>query len=170
MRKNSVTNKEEHVFKLKTAWHGGRNEVGKIECGNLKTEVSVPRGMSGPGIGTNPDEMLLGAAATCYLISLATMLEYSKINAHLDLQSEGIVQVEKGIFTYKQISHNITIFLQEPTEKTERLAKRLAIKAECSCMISKAIKGNVEVVINCIIKSSVERLTHLESGEVNGSN
>ncbi len=38
--------------------------------------------MDGPGVGTNPDEMLLGAAATCYIITLAAMLERSNIKKY----------------------------------------------------------------------------------------
>ena len=54
----------EHIFKLKADWPGLRNDVGTIEACNLKTEISIPPEMDGPGVGTNPDEMLLGAAAT----------------------------------------------------------------------------------------------------------
>lgn len=142
----------EHVFKLESTWDGGRNATGEIKCGQLKTTVSIPQEMNGPGIGTNPDEMLLGAAATCYIISLATMLEYSKINARLSLQSEGIVQTSKNVYTYKKIIHNITIFLQEDSEKNTRIAEKLAYKAEQSCMISKALRGNVEIIVNCSVK------------------
>lgn len=142
----------EHAFRLESTWDGGRNDSGKIKCGQLNTAVSIPKEMNGPGIGTNPDEMLLGAAATCYIISLATMLEYSKIKASLSLQSEGIVHTSNNIYTYKKIIHNITIFLQEDLDKNVRIAEKLAYKAEQSCMISKALRGNVEIIINCSIK------------------
>ena len=63
--------------------------------------------MDGPGIGTNPDEMLLGAAATCYIITLAAMLERSGIKKEaLHMNSEAIVDVTKGIFTYQKIIHH----------------------------------------------------------------
>ncbi|RKQ17254.1 SACOL1771 family peroxiredoxin [Ureibacillus endophyticus] len=141
----------QHSFKYETTWDGGRNEVGYISCGNLKTEVSIPKEMNGPGIGTNPDELLLSAAATCYLISLATMLDLSKVPAYLTLKSEGIVEVENSNLTYKEIIHHVEIALKEKSEKHIRLANRLAIKAEQTCMISKAIRGNVNVVVNCTI-------------------
>lgn len=141
----------QHSFKYETTWDGGRNEVGYISCGNLKTEVSIPKEMNGPGIGTNPDELLLSAAATCYLISLATMLDLSKVPAYLTLKSEGIVEVENSTLTYKEIIHHVEIALKEKSEKHIRLANRLAIKAEQTCMISKAIRGNVNVVVNCTI-------------------
>ncbi len=141
----------EHVFRLESTWNGGRNNIGEIKCGQLNTKVSIPKEMNGPGVGTNPDEMLLSAASTCYLISLATMLDYSKIKASLSLHSEGIVQTSNHIFTYKKIIHNIKIFLQDDSEQNIRIANRLALKAEKSCMISKALKGNVEITVNCSI-------------------
>lgn len=67
----------DHHFYLKANWPGNRNDVGTIESGNLITSISIPKEMDGPGEGTNPDEMLLGAAATCYIITLAAMMERS---------------------------------------------------------------------------------------------
>ena len=58
-----------HHFYLKANWPGNRNDVGDIKSGRLETAVSIPKEMDGPGEGTNPDEMLLGAAATCYIIT-----------------------------------------------------------------------------------------------------
>ena len=137
----------EHHFHLKADWPGGRNSEGYMEAGNLKTKVSIPPEMDGPGIGTNPDEMLLGAAATCYIITLAAMLE--RANMPLDtmsLESEGIVDVTNGIFTYKKIIHRPIVSLKaEATEKDYNKLKVLVKKAEKSCMISRAIRGNVEL-------------------------
>ena len=144
----------EHVFRLRALWPGGRNSVGEIEAGQLKTRVSIPSEMDGPGVGTNPDEMLLGAAATCYIITLAAMLERSRIET-LDLQmnSEGTVSVEKGIITYKKIKHMPVITISENTPNQDILKiKKLVLKAEESCMISRAVKGNVEIeAYECII-------------------
>lgn len=136
-----------HIFHLSATWPGGRNTVGTIDAGQLKTEISIPKEMDGPGIGTNPDEMLLGAAATCYLISLAAMLERANITpARLLLKSQGIVDVTNGVFTYEKIIHQPEIQLQEDaTARDFSMAEKLAQKAERTCMISKAIRGNVEI-------------------------
>ncbi|WP_404455863.1 OsmC family protein [Oceanobacillus kapialis] len=136
-----------HLFQLKADWPGGRNSEGTIEAGNLKTKISIPKEMDGPGIGTNPDEMLLGAAATCYLITLAAMIERSDLPLkHMELESEGHVDVSNGVITYKKIVHKPTVFL-DPTATDRELEKlkKLVNKAEESCMISRAIKGNVAV-------------------------
>jgi len=133
-----------HSFHLTANWPGLRNDVGTIETENFHTKISIPPEMDGPGIGTNPDEMLLGAAATCYIITLAAMLERSNIEkVSLAMTSEGIVDITKGIITYKKIIHRPYLLLR--FKKDLELAQKVAKKAESSCMISRALKGNIEI-------------------------
>lgn len=136
-----------HQFHLEADWTGGRNSVGKIEAGNLQTEISIPPEMDGPGIGTNPDEMLLGAAATCYLITLAAMIERANLPLEtIKLSSVGDVDVTNGIFTYQKITHRPLVQLKiEATERDLDTLKVLVKKAESTCMISKAVQGNVTI-------------------------
>lgn len=140
------------TFSLTIDWPGGRNEVGNLKAQRLETQISIPPEMNGPGIGTNPDEMLLGAAATCYMISLAAMLERSKIEATPTLKSEGIVEVTNGVFTYREIHHYLELNMLQQDEKKRRLAEKYAYKAEEVCMISKALRGNVKIVVHVVIK------------------
>ncbi|SDN05830.1 peroxiredoxin, SACOL1771 subfamily [Psychrobacillus sp. OK028] len=136
----------EHNFHLKANWPGNRNDIGTIHAQNLQTKISIPTEMDGPGIGTNPDEMLLGAATTCYIITLAAMLERSRIEKRsLIVESSAVVDVTNGIFTYKKIIHRPT--LEIVNERDAKMANRLLKKAEDTCMISKALKGNVEIVL-----------------------
>ncbi|WP_042143978.1 OsmC family protein [Paucisalibacillus sp. EB02] len=139
----------EHHFHLKADWPGGRNSEGYIESGNLKVKVSIPPEMDGPGVGTNPDEMLLGAAATCYIITLAAMIERANLPLkEMSLESEGIVDVTNGVFTYKKIIHRPTVVLTDnASEQDYALLGKLVQKAEKSCMISRAIQGNVELAL-----------------------
>ncbi|WP_349407405.1 OsmC family protein [Pseudalkalibacillus sp. SCS-8] len=144
----------QHRFLLKAEWPGLRNDIGEIETANLKTKVSIPTEMDGPGVGTNPDEMLLGAAATCYIITLAAMLERGKIEkTSLSMESEGIVDVTNQVITYKEIIHRPRLVLNETdSDKAYKKALKLIEKAEQSCMISRAVKGNVNVTVEPIIK------------------
>jgi len=138
-----------HQFTLEASWPGGRNEVGYIDAGHLQTKISIPTEMDGPGVGTNPDEMLLGAAATCYLITMAAMMERAELPLeHVGLSSVGDVDVTNGVFTYKRITHRPLVRLKkEASEEQLARAKKIAHQAETSCMISRAIKGNVDIVL-----------------------
>ncbi|USY53502.1 OsmC family protein [Bacillus sp. 1780r2a1] len=142
-----------HHFHLNANWPGGRNEVGEIHSGQLKTQISIPPEMDGPGIGTNPDEMLLGAAATCYIITLAAMLERSGIvQAFLTMNSEAVVDVTKGVFTYEKIIHRPQVVLNSKDMEKKSIVQRLMEKAETSCMISRAIQGNVKIELEGTIE------------------
>lgn len=142
-----------HHFHLTAEWSGGRNSEGYIETGNLKSKVSIPPEMDGPGIGTNPDEMLLGAAATCYMITLAAMIERTETPvSKLSLESEGLVDVTNGVITYKKIIHKPTVILQKNEAESRTVIERLVQKAEKSCMISRAIQGNIELELQANIK------------------
>ncbi|MBO3284461.1 OsmC family protein [Paenibacillus sp. FSL M8-0228] len=144
----------EHTFLLKADWNGGRNSDGRIEAGQLRTAISIPAEMGGPGVGTNPDEMLLGAAATCYLITLAAMMERASLPvASLALKSEGIVDVTNNIFTYRRIVHRPQVQLAaDATESQIEQALRLAEQAETSCMISRAVAGNVTLSTEPVVE------------------
>ncbi len=137
----------EHLFTLQAEWQGGRGGEGAIAAGGLNAAVSIPAVMDGPGIGTNPDEMLLGAASTCYLITLAAMLERSGIEPErLSLRSEAVVDTTSGVYTYVSITHKPFILLHASASARQGdTARKLAEKAEQTCMISKALRGNVAV-------------------------
>ncbi|MEI2400375.1 MULTISPECIES: OsmC family protein [Paenibacillus] len=146
-----------HPFHLKAVWNGGRNSEGHIEAGGLRTVISIPQEMGGPGTGTNPDEMLLGAASTCYLITLAAMLERSDIvPQELTLESEATVDVTNNVFTYERIVHKPRVVLQaDATASQLKKAERLAHMAEESCMISRAVAGNVSMETQPVIEIAV---------------
>jgi peroxiredoxin-like protein len=84
------------------------------------------------------------------------MMERSKLEKeNLTMESEGIVDVTNGVITYKKIIHRPHIILKSnATEKDFQLTKKLASKAEGSCMISRALKGNVEIELEANIEKA----------------
>ncbi|WP_347862138.1 OsmC family protein [Salimicrobium sp. PL1-032A] len=138
-----------HHFHLKSDWPGGRNSVGTIQADKLHTDISIPKEMDGPDIGTNPDEMLLGAAATCYIITLAAMMERAGLSEkEMNMDSEGVVDVTNGVITYKEIIHRPRVVLENNASREDLIQlEKLAEKAESSCMISRAIQGNVTLTL-----------------------
>ncbi|MGH8112296.1 MAG: SACOL1771 family peroxiredoxin [Rhodanobacteraceae bacterium] len=137
----------EHHFHFSADWPGGRSSVGTIRCGHLATEVSIATGMGGPGVGTNPDEMLLGAAATCYLMTLAAMIERAKLPvAAMSFESDITVSVDQGAYQCKRIVHRPRITLAAGASDADMAQlKRLVELADRYCMVSKALRGNVEL-------------------------
>ncbi|SDN53645.1 peroxiredoxin, SACOL1771 subfamily [Paenibacillus sp. yr247] len=136
----------EHRFELKAEWTGGLDGTGNIRAGNLVTAISVPSQLDGPGIGTNPEEMLLGAAGTCYLITLSILLKRLGITT-IELNSEIFVQSSPAMKVDKIIHRpRISVPIHTLQEELDKISKA-AYRAEQTCMISKALKGNVEVTV-----------------------
>src|SRR5699024_11797473 len=92
-------------------------------------------------------EKLLCAYATSYIITIAAMIDHEKLPLkEMSLESEGIVDVTNGVITYKKIIHKPSVTLQENAlEEDDRKLRKLIYKAEKSCMISRALRGNVEM-------------------------
>lgn len=139
----------EHHFHFTAQWPGGRNSIGTIECGHLTTQVSIDTGMGGPGVGTNPDEMLLSASATCYLMTLAAMIERAQLPvASMAFASDITVTVDGGQYRCRQIVHRPAITLPRGASAAELdKLKHLTESADRYCMVSNALRGNVDIVI-----------------------
>ena len=143
-----------HDFKVTTTWQGGRESVGNTAGDVINAPISIPAGLGGNGTGTNPDELLVSAASSCYIISLAAVLERSGFH-HIRITQEsiGTAIFEQGKFKMDTITHYPIIDIDD-TEKemlNNKLSKLLKI-ADNNCMISNSIRGNVTVNIECSVK------------------
>ena len=98
------------------AW--GREEIGKVKGDVISEQISIPSSLGGNGTGTNPDEMLVAAASSCYIISLAATLERAKFtHIHLEIKSIGSAVFENGKFKMEKITHYPTISLTEEEKR-----------------------------------------------------
>ncbi|PTF17040.1 peroxiredoxin, partial [Staphylococcus devriesei] len=136
-----------HDFKVQTNWQGGRDEIGTVNGDVLSEQISIPASLGGNGTGTNPDEILVSAASSCYIISLAATLERAKFtNVTLTVDSVGTAIFENGKFRMDKITHYPSISV--PDNEKENLEKRLPKLIEIAdnnCMISNSIRNNVAI-------------------------
>jgi peroxiredoxin-like protein len=135
----------QHHFVVRGLWKGGLDGVGHIEAQNLKTIVSLPKTFNGAGVGTNPEELLIGAAATCFLVTFAAILKRREIfPERIEIETEGTLSTENG-FQFTHLVHRPRIFVTDGTQ-TDTI-KAVAHIAEKACVISAAIKGNIDVSV-----------------------
>ncbi|MDM7863958.1 OsmC family protein [Staphylococcus borealis] len=143
-----------HDFKVQTQWRGGREEVGTVSGDVITEQISIPAPLGGNGTGTNPDELLVSASSSCYIISLAATLERAKFtNIQITNDSIGSALFENGKFKMATISHypKILVTSSEKEKLENRLPKLLEV-ADNNCMISNAIRNNVEIQIQATIQ------------------
>lgn len=147
-----------HTFKCTAKFTGGYNGVGTIENKHLKSQISIPEEMNGPDIGTNPDEMLMSAAVTCFTITLSSYFEKNNLYTEVDhVDATASISVDKGLQTYESIAYNVYLKSLEDNVQEVNIPKlkRIIDKAENNCMITKALKGNVTVTIESILLDDI---------------
>src|SRR5205085_4490688 len=67
-------------FDVELSWSAtGRQGAGQIQTDDLALDLSGPKSMGGRGVGTNPEELLVCAVASCYTATLFAVLHRAKL-------------------------------------------------------------------------------------------
>jgi peroxiredoxin-like protein len=139
----------EHRFTVTASWAGGISGQGELCSEGLQSGISVPATLGGRGEGTNPEELLFVAAASCFLITLSVILSKRSLPFEkLEVATEGFVLFDKGLKITKIVHHPcITVPATATAAEREQVLAATQL-AEQGCMISRAIHGNVEVSVD----------------------
>ena len=94
------------------------------------------------------EELLLGASASCFLLTLGTVLTLQKIPVQrLTMESEIEVSTAGGL-EVKRITHFPNLLLEENRNpEIQTKAEQAVANAEAISLISKALRGNVAVQV-----------------------
>ncbi|MCL6515676.1 OsmC family protein [Alicyclobacillus sp.] len=134
-----------HEFAVTGHLPSNLDEGGQLSGDGLSVSFSIPAELGGPGIGTNPEELLLGAAAGCYLITLGKLLRNRRIPFdEIRLESRGFVENDRGL-RFDRIEHRPLVLLHPDAAGQADHVRILCEHAEHACMVSSALRGNVEV-------------------------
>lgn len=132
-------------YDVTTTWEATPESVGAMIGSGLTTDISTAKSLGGPGIGTNPEELLVASAAGCYLMTLRTLLANRNVRYdHIEMNSRGYVESDHGL-RFDRIEHRPLVVLESPDE--EEVVKHLALHAAHACMVSSALRGNVTVTV-----------------------
>ncbi|MBT2738557.1 OsmC family protein [Neobacillus sp. C211] len=143
----------EHTFHFEGTWDGGYKGKGQITVGNLSTVISRAKSMDGLGEGTNPDEMLIGAAGSCFLMSLTYILDKGRIPVErLTVSSTGTFYDDKDGVHFERLVHHPHIVLSKETGVNADKVHKFIKLAEDRCMVSNAFRGNVDVIVKPTIE------------------
>lgn len=145
-----------HSFTIKGSWNGDRNGSGIIQsAGGLNTAVSAPKEFDGPGIGSNPEELLISSANTCYMITLAAMFSNRKIKVEkLEVVSEGVLDKVEGKLKFKEIIHRPFIEIKSEENVTVEKLQELTERAEKACFISNTLRNSIHFSVESKISIS----------------
>ncbi|MBX3117624.1 MAG: OsmC family protein [Fimbriimonadaceae bacterium] len=147
-----------HEYPVAVNWTGGRDGEGSVKGGNsgVSNPISVPAEFQGPGKGTNPEELLCSAVAACYTMTFGIIAGNRKLPVK-GLEANAVGEVEQAgmQFTYKKITIRPTITLEaSATDADHAMAEDMAHKADAYCIITNAVRGKVEIVVEPTIVRS----------------
>jgi peroxiredoxin-like protein len=147
---------ERHTFSVQSTWTGNSEGDGHARAEGWSVEYGVPAGLGGKAGRANPEELLLGAVVSCYCITLAILAERKRLPLdRVEIRSEGEVERQLG-GTLKLTAIRLypTLHAAGADEAQARSLEDAAHKAEQYCVISNAIRGNVEVSVEPEIRVS----------------
>jgi peroxiredoxin-like protein len=142
-------NDERHTFSLQSLWTGGGEGDGTLSVNGRAVDYGVPEGLGGKPGRTNPEELLLGAVASCYSITFGILAERRRLpmtKVELEASAE-VIRQPGGTLKYTAIHLRPKITMTAPDDVQRATALDSAHKAEQYCVISNAIRGNVTITV-----------------------
>jgi peroxiredoxin-like protein len=137
-------------FQVELEWSGsGRDGAGRIRTDDLEIELSTPASMGGRGVGTNPEELLVCAVASCYAATLFGLLSRSGLPAtSVSIDARGTVSgyPEQGRFDRLVVSPTIHDGDRSRVHEYEQAAEA----AHARCFIGRTIAGNVDYQVGWV--------------------
>ncbi len=137
-----------HDYPIEIAWEGGVTGKGKMSARQSGSElpISVPPEFKGPGEGTNPEELLTASIAACYSITFGIIAENRKLPvSNIETTAIGEVEQNGAQFKYRAIMLKPRITLNGATDEQAKMAEDMAHKADSYCIVTNAVRGNVEI-------------------------
>lgn len=134
---------DQYEYEVDLAWKGERTGILEGAC-LPHLEVSAPPEFAGqPGKWT-PEQLLVGATASCLMTTFLAIAEFSDITVNFfRVQAKGKLEKITGEgyrFTEIHLEPEIGVF-PDDVEK----ARRSLAKAEKSCFISNSVRATVHV-------------------------
>src|SRR5262249_15622502 len=144
MRDAAPDKDETHLFEVDAIWSGDGMGCGRLRMppGGISIEIGGSRKIGGCGIGANPEELLLGAVAACFINTWAIFLK--KLNV---AYAEPAVRVTGTLGKdlaggYKMLE--VTVHARVPAplmaQQKAQVAKPLQL-AEKYCITSKVARA-----------------------------
>lgn len=131
-------------FRVELDWSGsGREGAGRIVTDDLELELSTPASMGGRGTGTNPEELLVCAVASCFAATLFNVLRRADLPvSSLTVDARGIVSGYPGQARFDRIVVSPTVIDGDGARVSEY--EQAAAEAHDRCFIGRTVAGNVD--------------------------
>lgn len=143
-------------FQVELEWSGrGREGAGRIVTDDLELELSTPAGMGGRGVGTNPEELLVSAVASCFTATLFGVLRRAGLPAaSLAVDARGIVSDYPEAARFDRIVVSPTVAGGDPERVHEY--EQAASDARDRCFIGHTLSSDVRYDVGPVAVAPAE--------------
>jgi putative redox protein len=139
--------------RLSVKWHGSFDGSGIIRAPGFTSQVTLPTDFGGLNEGATPEDLLLAATASCYMITFGIVLDkagirYSNlnVNASMDTRTKPTPAIESV-----ELSASITTDADPATLQT------LSERAEKFCVIGRALNPSLKKTVNLsVLRESLQ--------------
>jgi len=109
-------------------------------------DTITPPEFDGPGGLWSPETLLVAAVADCFLLTFRGIARASKLPwTSVSVTCEGILERPDRVTQFTRFDLHATVVL--PAEASEDQARRILVRAEETCLITRSLKGEVHLQI-----------------------
>ena len=131
------------MYTAKTHATGGREGAARSSDGRLDVKLSRP---GGPGAGTNPEQMFAAGWSACFIGAMQVVAGRMQVTLPADTAVDAEVDLGPVGDAYG-IAARLTVSL--PGLEHD-VAERLVEAADAVCPYSRAIRGNIDAIIELV--------------------
>jgi peroxiredoxin-like protein len=124
---------------------GGPSGYATLDAAGVPQLASAPpEDFGGPGDAWSPELLLLGAVETCFLFTLRSVAQASKVPfVSLDVTAEGTVDRQDGVTRFTEIVLRPRLVLGPGADPDK--ARRVLDKSERACLVSASLSTPVRL-------------------------
>ncbi len=141
---------DHYEFTLSSGWSENSDGDGIVKFawgGSLA--YGIPEGSGGKPGRSNPEEMLIASVVSCFSITLALLYERKRLTVpRIETGAEGtMIRLPDKSLRFTAIVLHPRIFPGDTETDKDSILLDMARKAEKYCVISNALRGNVEITV-----------------------
>ena len=146
-------------YRVTAWWSSGKAGLAKSDSAPNAIHFAAPPQFGGVEGRWTPEDLLLGAIASCYTTTFQALADYSQLE-YLDLgvEVDGTVCKGESGYNFSKITIRAKLTISKPDEESRSM--RLLHKAKALCLVSRAL--SVETVFEpsvCVRGSAAVRET-----------
>ncbi len=127
-----------HKFRVIAWWSSGRTGIAKSDSAPNAIQFTAPVAFGGFEGRWTPEDLLLGAIASCFTTTFRALAEHSRFDyTDLQMEVEGIVSKSGSGYSFTEIVVRPSLTVTREEEQEQGI--KLLHKVKAVCLVSRAL-------------------------------